>query len=136
MSCVRSLETYLGFGHGSEDEFDTLSFFLGSLSISLTSPEQLKFNIGFDTLLSPFEHDTFYVNLRNAWSHLDSITTHPTSSQLQRVDINISYRHHRRGWLDNVVEPDKNEISKAVLGGLPLLSRKGILFVKVVLKKI
>jgi len=130
MCLVRSLEIHLGLGHGSEDDFTTLFFFVGSLSISLTSPEHLKFNIGFD-MLSPFDHHTFYVTLRDAWSPLDSITTHPTSS---RVDINISYRFdNRHDEQDNVViEPDKNEISKAVIEGLPSLSRKGILFVKVV----
>jgi hypothetical protein len=40
--------------------------------------------------------NSFYENLRDAdtWSHLDSITSHPTGSRLQRVDINInSFRY-------------------------------------------
>jgi hypothetical protein len=71
----------------------------------------------------------FFNDLRDAdvWSHLDSIITHPTGSRLQRVDINIRYAFRRD---DNVIEPDDTEVSEAVLNALPLLRKKGILFVK------
>jgi hypothetical protein len=106
-----------------------LSFFTGSLCISLTSPatlEHLKFNIRF----GGFNNSSFYYILRqiDVWSHLDSITTHPAGSRLQRVDINInySYRYNNRGE-----EPDEEKVLKFVLDGLPLLHTKGILFVNV-----
>jgi len=107
-----------------------LSSLVGSLCITLTSPatlEHLKFNIRFRGR-ETFNH--FYDNLRYAevWGHLDSITTHPTSSQLQRVDISINYLFHREH--NNGAEPDKDEVLKAILDGLPLLYKKGILFVE------
>ena len=102
-----------------------LSFLIRSLSISLASPEHLKFKIRFRNE-SPYFPYAFYDDLRNVWSPLDSITIHPTSSRLQRVDININY-----GFVYDVAERlDENKISKAVLDGLPLLHTKGILYVK------
>ena len=127
MTRLRFLEIYLDLGSGTWHDFNVLSLLMGSLSVSLTSPEHLEFNIRFYGC-SPFNCNTFYENLPIAWSHLDTIATHPTSSQLRRVDINISciiYEGQNDG-----VKPDKNKISKAVLDGLPLLCTKGILFVK------
>ena len=91
--------------------------------------QHLKLNIRFEGNDNFFDHDSFYRDLRDddVWGHLDSIVTHPTGSWLQRVDINIIY-HFR--YDDNVVEPDNDEILKAVLDGLPLLRDKGILFVE------
>jgi hypothetical protein len=103
-----------------------------SLRISLTSPatlEHLKFKIWFRGYNNNFNHDRFYQYLRNAhvWSHLDSIITHPIGSRLQRVDIDIDYAFRTS---DIVMEPDNDEILKAVLDGLPLLRERGILFVE------
>ena len=125
---LRFLEIYLDLTCGTRSDFNILSFLMGSLSISLSSPEHLEFNIRFHSY-KIFNYFAFYENLRNTWRHLDGITTRSTSSRLQRVDININY-----AFQDDLVEkPDKNEISKAVLDGLPLLRTKGILFVKAVL---
>jgi hypothetical protein len=133
---LRFFEIYISLGSGTMYDFDILSFLIGSLCISLTSPATLKhleFNIrfrgGYD-LDNDFDSDIFYENLRDAdvWSHLDSIITHPSGSQLQQVDINIycSYPYDYVGE-----EPDKDRVLKAVLDGLPLLRMKCILFVKV-----
>ena len=110
---------------------------MDSLFISLKSPatlEHLEFNIRFRDCLNPsdFEPYRFYNNLRHAdvWSHLDSITTHPTGLRLQRVDININYCF---SYDDDVEDADEGEVEKAVLDGLPLLCTKGILFVEAVL---
>ena len=78
------------------------------------------------------DYNGFYENLRDAevWSHLDSITTIPTGSRLQRVDINIDYCD--LGGFPRypvLLEPDEHEVLKAVLDGLPLLRSKDILFV-------
>ena len=129
MCRLRFLEIYLDLCSGTEHGFNILSFLISSLSISLTAPEHLAFNIQFHGY-SIFDPNTFYESLRNAWSLLDSISTHPTISRLQRVNININYVLYRGH--DGGVEPDKDKISKAVLDGLPLLFRKGILFVEAV----
>jgi hypothetical protein len=130
MCRLRFLEIYLDLCSGSSHDFVVLSFLMGSLSISLTSPEHLMFDIRFNGF-GNFDSNTFYDNLRISWSRLDSITTHSTSSRLQRVDININYVF--RYEYDHGIGPDKDEISKAVLDGLPLLSTKGILFVEAIL---
>ena len=58
------------------------------------------------------------------WSHIDSIVTRPIGTRLQRVDIEIESTFFRE-------KPDNNDvILEAVLGDLPLLHKKGILFVK------
>ena len=108
---------------------------MSSLRISLASPatlEHLEFNIWFgggsDEFYFEYWYDyAFYDALRDAdvWTQLDSIATHPTGSRLQRVDIGINYYFDDHGE-----ELDKDKISKAVLDGLPLLRKKGILFVK------
>ena len=119
-------------GPATRHDFDILSFLMGSLCISLTPPatlEHLEVNILFRGATDDFAYYTFYEDLRAAevWRHLDSITTHPVGSRLQRVDINIDYKFR---YNDNGGEPDKDEVSKAVFDGLPLLHTKGILFVK------
>ena len=136
MCRLRHFEICINFGSATVDDFDFLSVFMGSICISLTSPatlEHLEFSICFHGSSSnDFNTYTFYQNLRDAdvWSHLDSITSHPTGSRLQRVDININYSFH---YDFCGVEPDKDEVLKAVLDGLPLLRTKDILFVKAAL---
>ena len=120
---------------------------MDSLCITLTSPgivEQLEFNI----LFHGSEYHSFDERLlRDAWSHLDTITTYSTSSQLQRVNINIKYYYyygeddfHYYGDDDDDIDHDEefngNIIEKTVLDGLPLLRSEGILFVSSVFKNI
>ena len=137
MCRLRFLEIVIYLTSATFYDFEILSFLMGSLSISLTSPtslEHLVFNISFywhNGSKSRYhsDHTTFYEHLRDAdvWSHLDSIANHPTGSQLQRVDINIGYAFDYSGYLQ---EPEEDEVMEAVLDGLPLLRAKGILFVK------
>jgi hypothetical protein len=133
MCRLRFFEIDVKLGSSNEDDFNTLSFLMGSLCISLTSPatlEHLKFDITFD---DEGKDERFFENLRDAdaWRHLDSITSHPTGSRLQRVDINIDYLYgYDYDYPDE--KPDKNEVMNAVLDGLPLLRSKGVLFVKAV----
>jgi len=127
---LRFFEIQIIFDRSSGvNNLDVLSFLIDSLCISLTSPatlERLEFNIIFHD----YWHPSFYEKLRDAWSHLGSITTYSTSSQLQRVDINI--KNYRYGsWDDVFDEHIKGKIEKAVLDGLPLLRSEGILFVNV-----
>ena len=147
MCHLRFLEIHINLRSGKSYDFDILSFLMRSLCSSLTSPatlEHLEFNIWFcansnefefeyddsDSDSDDYEVSTFYDDLRDAdvWRQLDSITTHPTGSRLQRVDISINYYFDDQGE-----ESDKQKVSKAVLDGLPLLRAKGILFVKAVL---
>ena len=139
MCRLRFFEISVKLGPATMYDFNTLSVLMGSLCISLTSPatlEQLQFNISFNDNYndSTYREDEFYDDLRDAeaWSHLDSITTHPTGSQLQRVDINIHYSFR---YEDDVGKPNEDEVEKAVLDGLPLLRAKGILFVKAVVDR-
>ena len=135
MCRIRFFEVNVNLGPATWHDFDILSLLMASLCISLTSPailEHLEFNISFSRLDYGFvihEEGLFFENLRvaDAWCHLDSITSHPTGSRLQRVDININYSFR---YDDNVGEPDENEVLNAVLDSLPLLHTKGILFVK------
>ena len=145
LSHIRFLEIHLDLSSGDRrDDFKILSFLMGSLSISLTSPEHLEFNIRFRASKhSKHAFNTFYENLRTAagWSDLDSIITTTTTtthhaaantsetSGLQRVDVNIKYRLYRERD-DDGAEPDEDEVLKAVFSGLPLLRSKGILFVE------
>ena len=136
MCGLRFLEIYLVLGSGTTHDFKLLTFLMNSLSISLASPENLEFNIRFrGSKFSNLDSDTFYENLTTAWSGLDSITTHPTSSRLQRVDVNIIYVLHRER--DDGAEPAdvKDKVLNAVFCGLPLLHKKGILFVEAVLEE-
>jgi hypothetical protein len=124
------------------DDFGVLSFLMGSLGMSLTSPaslEHLEFDIRFQDsypfdsdIITPFNPDRFIENLRDAdvWSHLDSIITHPAGSRLKRIDINIDYTFRCNDFREEHVR-DENVVLKAVLDGLPSLSTKGILFVKI-----
>jgi hypothetical protein len=103
-----------------------LSLLLDSLFISLTSPatlEHLEFNIRFYAAVDDVHNSA---NFRNAWTRLDSITTYPTSSQLKRVDINITYDRED----EDLLRDDSEDLVKSVLDDLPLLRMKGILFVK------
>jgi hypothetical protein len=145
MCRLRIFEIYAYLVDASMEEFDILSSVMDSLCMSLTSPatlEHLKFNICFHgNTKNDFDNHKFYEDLRNVWSHLDSITTHPTGSRLQQVDININYTFRFEDGYDNdsyddpdyVREPDEGEVLKAVYDGLPLLHAKGILFVKATL---
>ena len=130
---LRFFEIDVDLGPATMYDFNILSFLMGSLCISLTSPatlEHLKFDISFRGNNNYFECYTFYEGLRDAdvWSHLDSITTRSIGSRLQRVDINIIYSYL---YENNRDEPHEHEVLKAVLGGLPLLRTKDILFVAV-----
>ena len=123
--------------------FEGWTFLIDSLCLSLTSPatlEHLELNIWFQnpTLLVTVNGFTLYEFLREAWSHLDSITTHSTGSRLKRVDININFSFRFRFESYDVdVEYEKffdeYAVLRAVRDGLPLLHRKGILFVKAAL---
>ena len=135
MCRLRFLKVYADLDSKSMDDFPILSLLMGSLCISLTSPatlEHLEFNIRIRGRIFDLDFALFYENLRDAhvWSRLNSITTHPTGSRLQRVDINIDYSFR---YDDDEEEPDKDEIEKAVLDGLPSLRTNCILFVKAVL---
>jgi hypothetical protein len=126
---LRFFEIHIDLGRANRRNFDVLSSMIASLCISLTSPailEHLKFNFWFGGYDRLFNIYTIYGNLRDVWSHLDSIATHPTGSRLQRVDININY------FFDLLKEPDEEEVVKAVFDCLPLLRTKGILFVEAV----
>jgi hypothetical protein len=113
------------------DDFNILSFLIRSLCVSLTSPatlEHLKLKIkiwfrGNDNFYA------FYDEFRDAdiWNHLDSIITLPISSRLQRVEIEIDYTFP---YDNDMAEPDNDDILEAVLDGLPLLRKKGILFIE------
>ena len=130
MCRLRVLEIYINPPCAMIEDFDyILSFLIGSLRISLTSPatlEYLQFDLVFEGNDNEFDHYSFFNDLRRAdfWSHLDSIVTHPTGSRLQNVDIYIAYAFR---YDDDVREP---EVEKPVLDALPLLREKGILFVK------
>jgi hypothetical protein len=129
MCRLRFFEIYAHLVSGTIYDFNILSFLMGSLCISLTSPatlEHLKLNLNIS--FNEFNtHSALYANLHNAdvWSHLDSITSHPTGSRLQRVDININI------CFDDLEKPADDKVSKAILDSLPLLCSKGILFVEV-----
>jgi hypothetical protein len=125
MCRLRFFKIHISIGY--LDDLDILSSLIGSLCVSLTSPatlEHLEIKISFSYLDSDF--DIFHTTLRDAdvWRHLDSITIHPTGSQLQRVDIFIDHAIR----FDDLQHDD--EIAEAVLNSLPLLRTKGILFVK------
>jgi hypothetical protein len=139
---LRFFEIDVEVGPLTAYDYDILSFLTGSLCLSLTSAatlEHLKFNISFHGNTSDIDCDTFYEYLRDAsfWTHLDSITTHPTGSRLQRVDISIDYCNLRVLGFDededepDDLEPDEHDVLNAVLDSLPLLRSKVILFVEV-----
>jgi hypothetical protein len=153
MCRLRFFEINVKLGCATVHDFDILSFLMGSLCISLTSPatlEHLKFTIFFRGSSNNFRlhrEEQFFEDLRSAdaWTRLDSLTSHPTGSRLQRVDINIDYsfRHDddasepsEDGVLndDDASEPSEDGVLNAVLDGLPLLRTKGILFVEAVSK--
>jgi hypothetical protein len=121
MCRLRSFDAEL-FASTITDGMHTLSMLIRSLCVSLTLPATLE-HLTFHMSFAPHnDNPRFYEDLRDAdaWSGLDSIITHPTGSQLHRIDINIDYAF----GLQN------DDVIKAVLEGLPLLHNKGILFVK------
>jgi hypothetical protein len=134
---LRRLEIYIDLNSeadddGSDVDFHVLSCFILSLSVSLSSPailEHLTFNIRF--------HDPdinfFYDKLRNIWCPFDYVTTLPTTSWLQQVEINIEYLFC---YDDELEPPVMNEISQAVYDGLPLLQTRHILFVNSTVEEI
>ena len=135
MRHLRLLEIYIDFGPATWNDFDVLMY---SLEISLATPatlEHLELNVRFRGAIDDFDFNIFYEDLRegggdiDAWSHLDSIATHPAASRLQRVDINVIYAFRCE---EDKAEPDEDKVVKALLDGLPLLRTKGILFVKAV----
>ena len=106
-----------------------LSFVMGSLCMSLTFPatlEHLKFYITIRGQKMFSDYLKFFDILRYA-GHLDSISTLPTASRLQRVDIVFDYCLCES---DDFEEPDGDEVAEAVLNSLPLLRTKGILVVE------
>ena len=130
MCRLRALKIDIDSYSSTMSDFGILSCLIRSLLVSLTSPATLE-HIKFNIVLRDYDDDYydyywFYDELRDAdaWSHLDSIITHPTGSRLQRVDINIKYSF----GCDN--QPDNSEILEPVLDALPLLRKKDILFVK------
>ena len=133
MCHLRFFQIFAHLGSATTYNFCILSFLMGSLSISLTSPatlEHLEFNISFHFYPEEFIcNDIFHQDLRKAhvWSHLDSIATHATGSRLQRVDINIDYSFYE---YKHNYEPNEDKVVEAILDGLPLLRKKDILFVK------
>lgn len=124
---LRYLEIYINLSSGTDNDFHALAFFILSLSISLQSSiiEHLEINIQFHCL---DDDDTFYDNLLNIWRPLDFIIAFSPGSQLHRVDIiiNCTFRYE---YDDDEDEPDRDEIVRTVLDGLPMLNMKGILFV-------
>ena len=133
MCRLRVFEVYVDVFSATMGDFDILSFLMHSFRISVTSPatlEYLKFDIVFEANDKSFDSHWLFDDLLDAdvWSHLDSITTHPTGSRLQRVDINIQYCFRYDDEMDS--EPDESEVEEPFLDALPLLREKGILFVK------
>lgn len=140
---LRVFKIDFDLGPATVDDLGVLSFLMGSLGMSLTSPatlEHLEFSIRFsdrigfgERLVTPhFNSDRFIEDLRDAdvWSHLDSITTHPGGSRLKRVDINIIYTFLCENFREEFVR-DENVVLKTVLDGLRSLRTKDILFVKI-----
>jgi hypothetical protein len=110
-------------------DIKAMSFIMHSLRISLTAPptlERLTFCLVFEPWGKNFP-PTFSHDMRNAnfWNDLDSFVTHPTASRLQRVDIDISYSR-----VDPLYWPDHDKVVESILGSLPLLRERGILFVR------
>ena len=58
---------------------------------------------------------------------VDSIIAHPIGSRLRRVDIDIEYSLQ---YEDDAGEPEEIEVVESVLDALPLLHKKGVLFVE------
>jgi len=127
MGRLRFLEININVFSATTSDFADLSFLMRSFCINFTFLATLK-HLKFSMRLCD-NYYAFCENLRDAdvWNHLDSIITHPTGSRLQRVDIEIVYRCNG----DVTTKPENDVILEAVLDGLPLLRKKGILFVRV-----
>jgi hypothetical protein len=135
MSRLRVFEIDIDPSSATMSDFDILSFLMHSLRVSLTSPatlKHIKFDIVFEGRSNSFNYYSLLDDLRDAevWRHLDSIITHPTGSRLQRVDINIKYSFR---YDDDGNEPSNTEVEEPVFDALPLLHKKGILFVEATL---
>ena len=132
MCCLRVLEIYVDPASAYMRDFNSLSFVMRSLRLSLTTPatlEHLRFKILFAGNSNSFNYYALFNDLRDSdvWRHLDSIVTHPTGSRLQTVDIDIIY-HFR--YDDDVAQPHPTQVKQPVLDALPLLQEKGILWVE------
>ena len=129
MCRLRFLEVHIHFIYQTMFGLgNLLSFMMGSLCMSLTSPatlEHLKFYITFHS--SNLDGYIFDGDILQDVYHLDSISALPTASRLQRVDIIIDYYRRGRSYYS---EPDEDEVVETVLDSLPLLRTKGILFVE------
>jgi len=127
VSRLRCLEIYINLSSGTDDDFHALAFLILSLSISLQPSivEHLEINLRFHCL---DDDDIFYDNLLNIWRPLDFIIAFSPTLQLHRIDIiiNCTFRYE---YDDDEDEPDRDEIVRTVLDGLPMLNMKGILFV-------
>ena len=144
LSRLRLLEIHIELFHPTLYnlyDLDILSLLMDSICISLTYPatlEHLELNIRFHDYIIDVENP-LSENFRGAWSHLDlimdPITSHSTGSRLQRVDININYSFRLDAIDDDgeFVVFDEDGLLESVFDGLPLLRKKGILFVKAAL---
>jgi hypothetical protein len=129
MCRLRGLVVNIVSSSTSMSDIKVLSFIMHSLRISLTAPPTLE-HLTFCLVFEPWGENfppTFSDDMRNAnfWNDLDSFVTHPTASWLQRVDIDISYNR-----VDPLYWPDHDKVVESVLGSLPLLRERGILFVR------
>jgi hypothetical protein len=139
MCGLRFLEVNVTLGRATGHDFRVLSLLMSSLCMSPATLERLKFIFSFCVSVSregnAIDRHTFLEDLRgaDAWSHLDSIATHPSpaGSRLRRVEIDFNF-YFCFGSEDpfDGGKPDGDEILKAILDGLPSLRTKDILFVK------
>ena len=134
MCNLRFLEIHIDLGAAGWQDFAVLASLMGLLPISLTSPatlEHLEFNIWVRAASHDFDNN-FYESFSKTWRNLDSITTHPTGSRLQRVDINIKAGFSRkfRVYGTERKEIDENKVLEDAFEALPLLHKKGIVFIK------
>src|SRR6266508_3303287 len=130
MSHLHILEIYVNPYSTTIGHFDILTFLILSLHASSSSPatlEHLKFSITILVDENMLDNDGFYDNLYsdNVWRHLDSITIHPTGSQLQRVEVDIKFCYDND---DDTVDTGE-DVLEPIFDELPLLREKGILFV-------
>ena len=134
MCNLRLLEFHIDLGAAGWEDFAVLASLMGLLPISLTYPatlEHLEFNISVRAASHDFDNN-FYESLSKTWRNLDSITTHPTGSRLQRVDINIKAGFSRKfcDCTRERKEIDENKVLEDAFDALPLLHKKGMVFIK------
>jgi len=130
MSHLRFLQIDVDAGAANPNDLDVLSFLLRSLQISLTSPtlEHLKCDIKFYADCYALENFRQELREYDIWGHLDSMITHPTGSQLQRMDIDITYYFYEGDDIQDLGDTG-GQICGVILEVLPSLREKGILFV-------